>query len=213
MKTIIETLKFSFKKATQSYIVGACLVVYLLISSVAQAAFEGYISPKDAFNWASTDDNVYILDVRTGEEWMWVGHPGPNKLVGSKNGKAHGLNYNEGGYLEGKVVNIAYWFQKADGLGGLEPNPSFINDVMGEGFDPNLHILLVMCRSGGRANLAANDLANVEGFTTYNIYAGFQGHKNTEDYPGPDTGYQDVDGWVNEGLPWNQSKDGGHYSQ
>lgn len=228
MKRIIGTVKFTFQKSTQAYIIGVCLVVYLLISSVAQAAFKGYISPKDAFNWASTYENVYILDVRTGEEWFWVGHPGPNGLVGSKNGKAHGLNYNEGGYLEDKVVNIAYWLQAESDKNGnfqFKPNGSgdpdniydyFIEDV-NSSFDPvdNLDpgdILLVMCKTGGRAQQAA-DLLGSLGYTTYNIHHGFQGDANKKPQPGRDTGYPDVNGWVNEGLPWNRDKKGGYYSQ
>lgn len=172
----------------------------------ALAEFEGLMAPKDAFEWASNYDDVFILDVRTSDEWRWVGHPGPNGLA-DNNGR--GLAYNNGAMLPGKVVNIAYKIQVNNGTPALTGNPYFVEDVEAA-FDPAEVVLLVICRSGSRAEAAALDL-EPSGFTTYSIEGGFEGNKNDETRPGPDTLYRDVDGWVNAKLPYNYDTAGGYY--
>ena len=196
-----------FAWAKFSRLLSAMMSIVLIggIAGSATAQFEGLINPRDAFEWASDDKDVYILDVRTSEEWRWVGHPGPNGLADSQ-GK--GLGYKNGSMLEDKVVNIAYKIQKNDGTAGLMMNPWFTQDVDLE-FDGD-EVLLVLCRSGVRAQAAADDLGDL-GYTTYNIEGGFEGHTNDETYPGPDTGYLDVDGWVNAKLPYSYDPAGGYY--
>ena len=188
-------------------------------SSAAIAGYMGDISPQEAFERASTEENVYILDVRTGQEWKWVGHPGPNGLADSK-GK--GLSFNSGAGLEDKVVNIAYWFE--DGQGGWirgddefidgpdqkGPQPYFDPDVIARFGDRTDYVLLTLCRTGGRAEFAAKHLGNLL-YTTYRIEHGFRGDQNDETWPGPDTLYRDVNGWVNSKLPYNDNKDGADY--
>jgi rhodanese-related sulfurtransferase len=197
----------------------------------AYARFAGLISPTDAFQWVSSDTSgkVYILDVRTGEEWRWVGHPGPNGLATNR---GTDLAYLNGGMLDGRVINIAFQIQKNDGTPDLAPNGNldagttatevnegnywqFLQDVE-DTFDHDV-VLLVMCRSGGRAEQAAR-LLGKQGFMTYNIEGGFEGHTNTASYPGPNTGYRNVDGWVNTillynnaPLPYNNETEGGYY--
>jgi rhodanese-related sulfurtransferase len=185
-------------------------IIYLgvsavLGSSVAMADYKGDISPQEAFQRASTEGNVYILDVRTGQEWRWVGHPGPNGLADSK-GK--GLAFNSGVKLDGKVVNIAYNLD--NGVGGLVPNLAFDTAVGGK-FSTD-DILLTLCRTGGRALAAAQHLGDL-GYTTYRIEHGFQGDANDETKPGPDTLYRDVNGWVNGKLPYNDNSSGAYYPQ
>jgi len=175
----------------------------VLGSSAAIAEFLGDISPQESFERASTEANVYILDVRSGQEWKWVGHPGPNGLADSE---GQGLSFNSGANLEGKVVNIAHLID--NGVGGLIANPSFDTDVIGRfGTDD---ILLTLCRSGVRALAAAQDLGNL-GYTTYRIEHGFQGDRNNETKPGPDTLYRDVNGWVNSKLPFNDDATGAYF--
>ena len=140
-------------------------VFAVLGSSAALADFGGDISPQEAFERASTEANVYILDVRSGQEWKWVGHPGPNGLADS-NGK--GLSYKSGANLEGKVHNIAY---KVDnGAGGLTGNLAFTTDVNAQFTTDD--ILLILCKSGVRALAAAQELGSLT-YTTYRIEHGF----------------------------------------
>jgi rhodanese-related sulfurtransferase len=175
----------------------------VLFSSAAIAEYAGDISPKEAFVRTSTEANVYILDVRTGQEWRWVGHPGPNGLADSK-GK--GLAFKSGAELDGKVVNIAYLLD--NGTGGLVPNLAFDTDVNSR-FSTD-DVLLTLCRTGGRALNAAQDLGAL-GYTTYRIEHGFQGDANDKTKPGPDTLYRDVNGWVNSKLPYNDDRTGAYY--
>jgi len=178
-------------------------VVAVLLSSAAIAEYAGDISPNEAFVRASTEANVYILDVRTGQEWRWVGHPGPNGLADSK-GK--GLAFKSGVALDGKVVNIAYLLD--NGTGGLVSNSAFDTDVIGR-FSTD-DILLTLCRTGGRALNAAQQLGAL-GYTTYRIEHGFQGDANDKTKPGPDTLYRDVNGWVNSKLPYSDISAGAYY--
>jgi rhodanese-related sulfurtransferase len=180
-------------------------VFAVLGSSAAIADYRGDISPQEAFERASAEANVYILDVRSGQEWKWVGHPGPNGRADS-NGK--GLSYNSGANLVGKVINIAY--KVDDGVGGLDDNLSFDTDV-GEQFTTD-DIVLTLCRSGVRALAAAQELGGL-GYTTYRIEHGFQGDRNDEMKPGPDTLYRDVNGWVNNKLPYNGDSAGAYYPE
>jgi rhodanese-related sulfurtransferase len=175
----------------------------VLGSSTAIAQYEGNISPQEAFERASTEANVYILDVRTGQEWRWVGHPGPNGLAGSK---GEGLAFKSGAALKGKVFNIAYKID--DGAGGLDANLAFVTDV-GSTFTTN-DILLILCKSGVRALDAADKLGDLN-YTTYRIEHGFQGDKNDKTKPGPDTLYRNVNGWVNNKLPYNEDSTGAYY--
>ncbi|NIQ96406.1 MAG: hypothetical protein GWO11_05160 [Desulfuromonadales bacterium] len=139
------------------------------------------VTPDDAFTLATSDDNVYILDVRTPEEWSWVGHPGKNKL-------------DEGAELEGKVTNISY---KIVYKGDKILNPSFMSDV-DDAFGGIANVVLItMCRSGSRSAAAAADL-EAAGYNVLNMATGFQGGKD-------DRGYRTVSGWVNAGLPYSYS--------
>ena len=70
-------------------------IVMLALMAFAGNAFAyGDVIPSDAADMV-TDEGAFILDVRTPQEWNWVGHPGQNKL-------------GEGAYLEGYVLNVAY---------------------------------------------------------------------------------------------------------
>jgi rhodanese-related sulfurtransferase len=178
-------------------IFGSVLLSTAFFATSVNADFIGDITPTDAFHWASDDPNVYIIDVRTTPEWVLVGHPAANALVGSKNGKAKGMNYNEGGNLQDKVYHVP----TLEGTPGvtMTPNPDF-EDYIEEKFAPD-DVLLFICRSGSRSTAAAIRVGAL-GYETYSILDGFEGPKNNDDDPGRDTGYRDVAGWVNEGLPY-----------
>lgn len=194
----------------------------LAVSAAATAGYNGNIDPVSAFDWLNADEYVVLLDVRTAEEWRWVGHPGPNGLADSK-GK--GLAYNSGAGLiasgEGaNVVNISYRVASVTQGAtdsttpiyeqGLPINPDFVAAVEDElGNLQSAPTLLLMCRSGSRAEEAAELLGDL-GYDTWNIEGGFEGTSNTSEYPGPDTGYRDVNGWRNAKLPWNQDPSGGY---
>jgi rhodanese-related sulfurtransferase len=133
------------------------------------------------------NQDAYILDVRTGSEWTWVGRPGKNRL-------------GEGDYLEGKVVNISY---KVETAGGMVVNPSFVADVM-EYFDHDRKVkLIAMCRSGGRSVEAAEALEAAGFKKVYNMTTGFEGHRDVY-------GYRTLNGWKVDGFPYKDGSEGAY---
>jgi len=142
-------------------------------------AYEMVASGMAASDMVAAQKGVYILDVRTPEECIWVGCPGVNKL-------------GEGAELEGFVVNVAY---KKYIKGMLVVNPSFVEDVkevLGEET-----VIITMCRSGARS-VAAAEALEAAGFSkVYNMVTGFEGEKDS-------AGYRTVNGWKNS-LPYNYS--------
>jgi len=161
-----------------------CVVALLLgVSATSVLAFEN-VSPAQAYATASTDANVYILDVRTAAEWQWVGHPGADKA-------------GEGAGLAGKVVNISY---EIDQKGNLVVNPSFLSDVAEFFGNAPQVVLITMCRSGSRSAKAAA-LLEAAGYQAQNMVTGFEGDKDS-------FGYRTVNGWKVDGLPYNFSGTG-----
>lgn len=157
----------------------------MLVLSGAASAYED-VTPTDAYNLATSDPNVYILDVRTDSEWKWVGHPGADKL-------------GNGAALEDKVVNVSY---KIDYKGSFVVNPSFLNEV-NEAFETNPNaVLITMCRSGKRS-VAAAELLEANGYEVKNMLTGFEGGKDIY-------GYRTVNGWANDGLPYSYSSTGAY---
>ena len=132
------------------------------------------------------DRGALFVDVRTPAEWLWVGHPGANKL-------------GEGADLAGKVINVSY---KIDYKGGLIINPSFLEDVSEMFEGSNNPTLITMCRSGKRS-VAAATLLEANGYSALNMATGFQGGKDA-------AGYRTISGWAVNGLPYNNSSTGGY---
>ena len=174
------------------------LLSAIMVSSVLPIAAlaygdggDGDISPRTAYEWATSDPNVYILDVRTEAEWQWVGHPGPNKLGADD---PDGLG---GEGLQNKVVNISYEIEK-DGV--LVVNKKFIKDVNKVFGDNPSATLITICRSGKRSAdaAAALDGAGYNG-RVYNTTSGFEGGTDSRGYRTSLTS----PGWVNNGLPYS----------
>lgn len=161
----------------------AFALVLVIGSAVSSFAYED-VTPQQAYELTATNPDVFILDVRTPEEWTWVGHPGQNKL-------------GEGAALVGKVVNVPYKKYKG---GSLVVNPSFLHDV-GEIFENNPNVLLItMCRSGGRGRAAAIVLDGA-GYRAANMLTGFEGSSDSR-------GYRTVSGWAVDGLPYTYKSAG-----
>jgi rhodanese-related sulfurtransferase len=139
--------------------------------------------------------NAYILDVRTPAEWKWVGHPGQTTGTTTL-----------GAFLEGKVINIPYWFweyePKTDTYRFSNNVNKFFDAEVARQFNPGDTIIL-MCKSGGRAGYAGTELEDpsqpasrrleeLGSFVVYNITGGFEAG----------------DGWKQSSLPFNQSDAG-----
>jgi rhodanese-related sulfurtransferase len=139
-----------------------------------------YLTSKEAYaKWQADPDNVTIIDVRTPEEYAFVGHAPmawniPLLLVALDRSP-------EGGKL------------------ALNKNAEFTEEVKGN-FQPT-DTLLIMCRSGARSTAAVNLLA-AEGYEKlYNVIDGFEGDSIKD----PDSvfdGWRLKNGWRNAGIPW-----------
>lgn len=152
-----------------------------------QTALGLYLTAKEAFAvWQSDPEHVRVLDVRTPEEYMFVGH----------------------GEM---AVNIPLSLQTYDWDAekehfAMKPNPDFLAQV--QAWAQPGDKILVMCRSGGRSAKAVDKLAEA-GFTNvYSIVDGMEGDA-VKDPDSADKGKRTVNGWKNAGNPWTYKVDPG----
>jgi rhodanese-related sulfurtransferase len=153
-----------------------------------------YATPREANEmWEADPDNVTILDVRSFEEYVFVGHP-----LMAKNVPLAFLKYErppvdaEPMVTERGVLPPGF---------SVEPNTEFLPEVKSVcGPDDTI---LVLCGSGGRA-AKATDMLAAAGFTkVYNIVNGFEGEL-VVDPASPDFGQNKDNGWMPVGLPWGR---------
>lgn len=145
-----------------------------------QTALGLYVTAKEAYEmWKADPEKVKILDVRTPEEFLFVGHPTMAWKI--------------------PVAIQVYEWDAEKGKFPMKPLPDFVSRVK-EVAKPG-DTLLITCRSGGRSAIAANMLAQA-GFTNaYNITDGMEGDTVAE----PDSlfhGQRLKNGWKNSGCPW-----------
>lgn len=144
-----------------------------------------YLTAKEAYDkWKADPDKVKILDVRTQEEYLFIGHPA-------------------------MAWNIPIFFQSYDWDAEkkhfpMKPNPDFLQKIK-EVFQSD-DIILVTCRSGGRSAMAVNQLAEAGFKNVYNITDGFEGDM-VKDSESVFVGQRMINGWKNSGLPWTYSID------
>jgi rhodanese-related sulfurtransferase len=143
-----------------------------------------YVTAAQAYEmWKAAPDTVKVIDVRTPEEFAFVGHPE--------------MAWN---------IPIAFvTYERKDGKFsyGHTVNTDFVAQVK-EIASPT-DTLLLTCRSGGRGAMAVNALA-AAGFTNaYNIVDGVEG--DTVDDPGSVFhGKRMKNGWKNS-APWGYTID------
>ena len=139
-----------------------------------------YLTAKEAFEkWQAAPGQVKVLDVRTPEEYGFVGHA---EMVWNI-----------------PLGFVTYHWDEENDTYHMDPNPEFVTQVK-ELAEPN-DTILVMCRSGGRSAMAVDALAKA-GFTNvYNIIDGMEGDK-VDDPESLYHGKRMKNGWKNSGLPW-----------
>lgn len=144
-----------------------------------------YATAMEAYEmWRAAPTTVFIVDVRTPEEYDFLGHPtmAPN-------------------------VPVQLWagvFDPKKKAFPLVDNPKFV-EAMKQRFKPT-DTLVLMCRSGHRSVLATHKLVEA-GFTNiYNMVDGFEGDK-VADKDSPDFGKRLKEGWRNSKAPWTQDLD------
>jgi rhodanese-related sulfurtransferase len=136
-----------------------------------------YLTAKEAYaKWQADPDHVIILDVRTPEEFLFVGHPPMAWMV--------------------PVIAQSYEWDAEKGKFPMTLLPDFVARVQ-QIAKPDA-TLLVTCRSGGRSAIACNLLAQA-GFTNvHNIIDGMEGDGNGDS----DSTLQG--GWKNSGCQWTK---------
>lgn len=139
-----------------------------------------YVTAKEAYDmWRANPENVKILDCRTTEEFIFVGHPP-------------------------MAWNIPFAFQtynwdEEKKHFSMKPNPDFVAQAK-KAFNPS-DTLLVTCRSGRRASMAIEMLAKAGFKKVYNIIDGIEGDIVC-DSDSVFNGLRMKNGWKNSGLPW-----------
>jgi rhodanese-related sulfurtransferase len=139
-----------------------------------------YLTAGEAYEkWLADPENVTVLDVRTTEEYIYIGHAPMAWNV--------------------PLMSQTYEWDDDKQYFKMQPNADFISQVS-ELAKPS-DTILVMCRSGGRSAMAVNMLAKA-GFTTvFNITDGMEGDAVKD----PESVYQGQrlkNGWKNSGIPW-----------
>jgi rhodanese-related sulfurtransferase/quinol monooxygenase YgiN len=136
-----------------------------------------YVTAKEAYEkWRAEPENVKIIDVRTVEEYLFVGHP-------------------EMAWKIPVAVQVYQWDagKKQFPMKPLPDFPARVSMVAKPG-----DTLMVMCRSGGRSAIAANMLAKAGFACVYNIVDGMEGDGNGDSAGAPQGG------WKNSGCPWTK---------
>ena len=144
-----------------------------------------YVTAKEAYElWKASPDEVKILDVRTPEEYIFVGHAP--------------MAVNIPAFLQ------SYEWDEDKHHYAMTPNPDFMAQVKATfALDD---VIYVTCRSGGRSAASVNKLAAAGFKNVYNITDGMEGDKVAE--PGSlYHGQRMKNGWKNSGVPWTYSLD------
>ena len=139
-----------------------------------------YVTAREAFaRWKADPERVRILDVRTPEEYLFVGHA------------AMAINI--------PIAFVKYQWNANKNEPVLEPNPDFISSAKRR-FNTT-DTILVTCRSGGRSAMAVNVLAEAGFKRVFNIIDGMEGD-SVNDLASAYHGKRMKNGWKNSGSPW-----------
>jgi rhodanese-related sulfurtransferase len=141
-----------------------------------------YVTAKEAYaKWQATPDQVKVLDVRTPEEYLFVGHPTMAWKI--------------------PVAVQSYVWDAEKKQFPMQLLPDFIARVQTVAKPDDT--IMVMCRSGGRSAIACNLLAQAGFQNVYNIIDGMEGDANA-DSDSVAQAQPLKDGWKNSGCPWTK---------
>lgn len=144
-----------------------------------------YLTAREAYGrWKADPARVKILDVRTPEEFVFVGHAAPAWNV---------------------PLMLQTWAWDAGGRNlAMIPNPEFLDRVRAL-FKPT-DTLVVICRSGGRSARAVDRLAEAGFRDVYTVVDGMEGDP-VDDPMSPHLGERVKNGWKNSDLPYTYDLD------
>jgi rhodanese-related sulfurtransferase len=144
-----------------------------------------YVAAREAYAMLETEpDRIHIVDVRTPEEYVFVGHPEMARNV--------------------PLVFMDYEWDADKDEPVVEPNPAFVTRVAE--LYTTADTLLIMCRSGGRSARAVDILTQAGFGCVYNVIDGFEGDK-VDDPTSAFHGKRMKNGWKNSGSPWTYDCD------
>jgi rhodanese-related sulfurtransferase len=138
-----------------------------------------YMTAAQAYEkWKAAPDKVTLIDVRTPEEYAFVGHP----------------------EMAWNVPFAFVTYQRKEGKTEYGPkmNPDFVNEI--KQIAAPTDTMLLLCRSGDRSAKAVNDLAAAGFKNVYTITDGFEGDK-VKDPESVFLGKRMRNGWKNS-APW-----------
>jgi rhodanese-related sulfurtransferase len=144
-----------------------------------------YMTSKQAYEkWKADPENVKIIDVRTPEEYAFIGHAEMAWNV--------------------PLVFLTYQWDDAKNRPKMRPNENFLDQI--KKIIKPTDTVLVTCRSGQRSGPAVNILADAGFKKVYSVYDGFEGDK-VKDPENVFVGQRMKNGWRNSGLPWTYKVD------
>ena len=150
-----------------------------------QTTLELYVTAMEAYQkWKANPAKVIILDVRTPEEYLYIGHAEMAWNI--------------------PLLFQTYNWDEEKGYFSMKPNTEFISLV--KTVFQSGDTILVTCRSGGRSAMAVNRLADAGFKNVYNITDGFEGDM-VNDSASVYNGQRMVNGWKNSGLPYTYKID------
>jgi rhodanese-related sulfurtransferase len=139
-----------------------------------------YVTAREAYEkWKADPEKVMILDVRSPEEYLFVGHPTMAWKI--------------------PVAAQTYEWDTVKNEFPMKLLPDFIARVSKVARPDDA--ILAMCRSGGRSAIAANLLAQAGYKHVYNIVDGMEGDE-VKDAQSVFAGQRLRNGWKNSGCPW-----------
>lgn len=139
-----------------------------------------YVTAKEAWQaWQAATDEVVLIDVRTPEEWMFVGHAPMAWKV--------------------PLATQSYQWDEVRQTYPMRPLPDFVARV--RTFAEPQTRLMLMCRSGGRSAMAVDQLARAGYESVYQIVDGMEGD-TVDDPQSVFRGQRLRNGWKNSGCPW-----------
>ncbi|WP_371223820.1 rhodanese-like domain-containing protein [Roseovarius sp. 2305UL8-3] len=138
-----------------------------------------YITAAEAAEVVAARKDVLLIDVRTPEETMFVGHP-----------TAADVN------IPFALLAPDHSFDAKKGRYQMKPNPLFAEAMQSYLDTQDASAVLIICRSGGRSARAVDAL--IEAGVTLPLYSVIDGFEGDKDKAGQRT----VNGWKNAGAPW-----------
>lgn len=144
-----------------------------------------YVTAKEAVEMMKKDPSVILVDVRTPEEWQFVGHTGVAQIM---------------------IPSIKFNYSVLDTKKPRYkpvPNSNFISELEDKAADLDADedsTYILMCRSGSSRSQPAAKMMDQYGYkNVYIMVDGFEGKKTKT---GDKKGFRLENGWKNSGESW-----------